>query len=244
MKKLLKVTALVGGLLTASIANAALITVTHNATAADETAFLSTLTTFQTETFGGMSAANCVPSCTGTGNALFAAPGFTTSVGTFTQVQADGTGSENGNELNQLQIETSITGESGRELPFSGNWLDSNDSDVIEWDINELLGSNAFGFFLSDANDNGAILELVFSGGSISQSLNAGLSNGNLVYVTYAGNSAITGATLRFNNFGPGNESTNDGFGIDNVTVGVVSAPQTILLLSLTILGLVATRKR
>jgi hypothetical protein len=49
MKKSLKVTALVGGLLTASVANAALITVTHNATVADETAFVSTLVTFQTK---------------------------------------------------------------------------------------------------------------------------------------------------------------------------------------------------
>jgi hypothetical protein len=245
MKKLLKVTALVTGLLTASIANAALITVIHNATVADETAFLSTLTTFQTETFDGMSAANCVPSCTGTGDALFAAKGFITSVGTFKQVKADGTGSEPNNQLNQLQIETSSTGESGRELPFSGNWLDSNDSDVIKWNIDGLVGSNAFGFFLSDANDQGAVLKLVFKNGvTVSQSLNAGLRNGNLAYVTYVGDFAITDATLRFNNYGPRKVSTNDGFGIDNVTVGIVSAPQTILLLSLTILGLVASRKR
>jgi hypothetical protein len=254
MNKMIKIAALTGGMLAASVANAGIISVTHNATGADEANFIAMLNagTVTTETFENLGNITCLDAgglstpCTSTADFVSAAVGFDTSVGTFTQTAADGTGSEPFGQLMQIQIEDGATGEFGREMPFSGNWLDSNDSDTIDWGIDAAAGINAFGFFLSDANDNGAVLELIFNNGTTySVSLDANLGNGNLAYVTYVGDPSdatdtIVGATLVFDN----GSNNNDGFGVDNVTIGQVSAPQALLLMSLSILGLIAARKR
>ncbi|MBT1450642.1 hypothetical protein KJ365_07075 [Glaciecola sp. XM2] len=244
MKNILKIGALAGSLFAATVANAGIITVTHNATLADEANLQTLMNTFITEDFDTIGDITCVASCSpASADFVLAAPAFDTKVGTFTQVQADGTGSEPAGQLDQLQIENGGSGEFGRETPFASNWLDSNDSDQIVWDIDAGFRVNAFGFFLSDANDQGAVLTLTLDNGTtVSASLNANLGNGNLAYVRYVGNPLdnIIGATLTFDN----GSDNNDGFGIDNVTLGTVSAPHTILLLSLSILGLIALRKR
>ena len=254
MNKMIKVAALTGGMLAASIAHAGIISITHNATATDEANFIAMLNsgTVITENFENLGNITCIDAggsptpCTSSADFISAAVGFDTSVGTFLQIAADSTGSEPAGEMMQIQIEDSSTGEFGRQTPFSGNWLDSNDSDSIEWAINAAAGFNAFGFFLSDANDNGAVLELIFNNGTTySVSLNAKLGNGNLAYITYVGDQSddtdtLVGATLKFDN----GTRNNDGFGVDNVTIGKVAAPQALLLMSLSILGLIAARKR
>lgn len=256
MNKMIKIAALTGSMLAASIANAGIISVTHNATTTDEANFIAMLNsgTITTETFENLTtnitcvdAGGAATACTsGSADFVIAAAGFDTSVGIFSQVAADGTGSEPTGQLDQIQIESAGTGEFGRQTPFSGNWLDSNDSDTIDWAIDAAAGLNAFGFFLSDANDQGAVLELIFSNGTTySVLLNANLGNGNLAYVTYVADQnddtdTLAGATLKFNN----GSNNNDGFGVDNVTVGQVAAPQALLLMSLSILGFIAVRKR
>lgn len=248
MKNVIKIAALTGSLLAASFANAGIITITQNATSADEASLLAIMNNSITETFdaGGITCIAGATTCTSDSGFVLASEGFETSVGTFEQVLADGSNSEPAGQLMQIQIEDSSTGEFGREMPFAGNWLDSNDSDEIRWTIGDAASAftvNSFGFFISDANDQGAVLTLIFTNGTTtSASLAPNLANGNEAYVRYVGapSDDIAGFILRFDN----GTNNNDGFGIDNVTIGYVSAPHTLLLLSLSILGIVALRKR
>jgi hypothetical protein len=255
MKNLIKIAALTGSLLAASFVNAGVITINYNATASDETNLQAIMNQSITEDFNPLASITCeaLP-CTPmvASEFLLAGNSLGTSVGTFTQVENDGTASDELLTLNQLLIEDSSTGEFGRQSLQAQlgvvNWLDTNDSDVIRWDIDASFLVNSFGFYLSDANDQGAVLELVLSNGVVitSSTLNANLGNGNVAYIRYVGDegTSIVGASLKFNNFGLNGGSENDGMGIANVTIGYVSAPHTLLLLSLSILGLISLRKR
>lgn len=76
--------------------------------------------------------------------------------------------------------ENSDTGEFG--LTGAGRWLDSSDAGKVTWTF-EPGAYNAFGFYISDANDQGATLKLTLKDGQV---LNEGLTpdseldNGNI----------------------------------------------------------------
>ncbi|MCH8551555.1 MAG: PEP-CTERM sorting domain-containing protein [Natronospirillum sp.] len=180
---------------------------------------------------------------------LMAASSFDTKVGTFSMTApAPNPGSNNNIEEDKLMIEGmasdgDVTGEYGRFVNWDGgNWLDSNDADKITWDISTGSPFNALGFYLSDANDQGAQLKLNFADGTSTEYLQImpNLADKNLAYVSLTSSQTITSASLVFNN-GVGN---NDGFGIDRVTVGRVPEPGTMALLALGIAGLGAARRR
>jgi hypothetical protein len=168
---------------------------------------------------------------------------FQTSVGDFTLVTPGGTNDGDTWLSEELKIENASTGEDGREVA-SGNWLDSNDAKKVQWDIS-IGGSpfNAIGFYLADANDQGARLILRLTDGTeidATYQLTTALPNGNIKYITINSDVSISSASLIFDN---GNTSL-DGWGIDNVTVGQVPEPGTLLLLGLGLLGLGAARRR
>ncbi|WP_101756906.1 PEP-CTERM sorting domain-containing protein [Oceanicoccus sp. KOV_DT_Chl] len=138
-------------------------------------------------------------------------------------------------------LEDSSTGEFGRQTSYGSRWLDSNDADSVTWAIGGTLAANAFGFYLSDANDQGASLRLIFDDGSTYiEQLNSDLANGNLLYASFISDQLITGATLIFDN----GTYENDGWGIDNVTIAQVPEPGTIALLGLGLAGLFIQRRR
>lgn len=180
------------------------------------------------------------------------ASSFDTAVGTFTLVQAgrDGAGNPHSDEL---MIESDRSGEFGRNFGLEngpqGLWLDSNDAREVSWYFGAPLDNttfNTFGFYLSDAADVSATLTLTFTDGnstSFGSSFVKGESNGNLKYVVVTSTEAIAGGTFTFNN-----STSNDGWGIDNVTIGTIAAvlpePGTLMLLGLGLLGLGAARRR
>jgi hypothetical protein len=132
--------------------------------------------------------------------------------------------------------------------PFSGRfnttvggskWLDSFDARVF--DLTPIPGINAIGFYITDPNDSGGRFSFSVAGGAINVSFadifGAALANGRVYYLSFTSADDITGLTIFAN-------SSNDGFGIDNVTVGRVPEPGTLALLGLGLLGAGFARRR
>jgi len=169
-----------------------------------------------------------------------------TGVGRFT---LDIEGQEGANlQNNQLMIENSDTGEFGRQgiEDDDGFWLDSNDAKYVTWDFDKPVNSyfNTVGFYLSDAADVNATLKLHFVDGTSTElAVSDGITdqdNGNVKFVNITSDMNILGGSLIFDNGG----SKNDGWGIDNVTLGKLPEPGTLLLMGLGLLGLGAARRR
>ena len=252
MQRILRIlfgTAAAAGLLVASTvtANATIVTSVAVDGAADaaETAFLATLGASTTESFEG-----------------FTAPDhqtvFNTVVGSFTKGGSDGTGLCNvSGDCDKLAIHDNLGG--AGQSPFDGrfakdgdNWLDSNDNTLVTWAVS--IGGGDFdsiGFFLTDASDVDGILTITFNDGTQTSEVfgvaPGDLDNGNLAYITAIFSPDVTGATVTFNN-----TSTNDGWGIDDIVVGLsdgnggqeVPEPMTLGLLGLGLAGLGLIRRR
>lgn len=170
---------------------------------------------------------------------------YDTDVGTYTLTSPGQPASGNEN-INNLMIESNATGEFGRSVLADDDlWLDSNDAQEVVWDLDGALTGtgpfDSFGFQLADAADVSADLTLNFADdeGAASTTIPFELSSGNLRYVTLHSDRNIVGGQLTFNN-----STLNDGWGIDNVTVGKLPEPGSLLLMGLGLLGLGAARRR
>ena len=148
-------------------------------------------------------------------------------------------------------IESRATGEFGRDKSKADGdfWLDSNDTQQVKWDLKGFDASfDGLGFYLVDANDNGATLIIRYKNNESKKiRIDTNLANGAVAYVSLKAHSSILGASLVFDNNGTdkkGESFTNDGWSIDNVSVVKVPEPTPIALLSLGLIGLLVARKR
>lgn len=206
------------------------------ASSSAETAFIAGLATGSvvTENFDSMT-----PSTAPTTS-------ISSPVGTFKQLAAGSGGlcETSGFGCGGLAIlddaaNTSGPGYSGRFAISQHNWLDSNDSRLMEFDV--ATGYDSVGFYMTDPNDSGGNFTITTKDGIVTKDFGSifatGESNGQEYYLSFRSNSDIQKIVINSN-------ATGDGYGIDNVTIGVPE-PGTIALMGLGLLGigLVARRR-
>ncbi|MFT5543539.1 MAG: hypothetical protein ACI97K_003002 [Glaciecola sp.] len=250
IKKLAAV--LLGSIVAISSAQAALISssIAYGAAnaAAAETAFLDGSLSYETEDFNSF-IIDSTSVLTGTQQEMYirSQPSFSTIAGTFTVLENAKNDSGEVNPDN-LMIESIATGEFGRDISKAADdfWLDSNDTRQVTWDLAGVNSNyDSLGFYLTDANDNGARLVLRYSNGTTEDiALNYSLPNGNVAYISIFSDTSISTASIVFDNNGDTDRNTNDGWAIDNVTVAKVPEPTALAIFALGLLGLVAARKR
>lgn len=119
------------------------------------------------------------------------------------------------------------------------NWLDSFDAQ--KFTFKPLAGVNSVGFFITDPNDAGGRFDLQTANGLetvfFDDIFKSGLGNGKMFYLTFTSETAISAITIF-------STVKNDGFGIDDVTVGKIPEPGTLALLGLGLLAAGAIRRR
>jgi hypothetical protein len=198
-----------------------------------EADFLASLDGAVTETFEGFAVG-------------LQAPSINTLVGAFAMTTA-GTGGACGTTCSDgVKILSATTS------PFSGRfnttisgtkWLDSFDARTFT--MTPKAGINSIGFYITDPNDSGGRFSFTLGSGDVEVDFGSvfgsSLSNGRGFYLTFSSSEDITGLTIFANN-------SNDGFGIDDVTVGRlaigVPEPGSLALLGLGLLGMGLARRR
>ena len=229
--KRLKATAL-GALMLATApmaANALSISVqTFSATAFDNV--IDSFVSHDTEDFEGPGATVC----SGSAECQVGTSLNPTLVGDFSTLGDTGTGNTVVGDGTQLALKsTGSPVPGGRSNTTAGGawWLDSNDTTGINWDVARAGGAtfDRIAFSLSDAADVGATLTVSANGTTLESFVNQQNATVDLVVIDF--DSLIAGATIELRN-----NRTNDGFGIDDATVGAIPIPAAGLML-LTALG-------
>jgi hypothetical protein len=176
-----------------------------------------TVKNLRQETFEGYAAWN--------GSSGTASP-QNTKVGSFSALGDAGSGASvvgNGAKLQVRDDNDMFWGRyNANELPpglVGGKWLDSNDNTGMEWKIAGLGTFNALAFFVIDAADVGGRFSIQVGDTTFSD-LAGGkrLANGNVHFVRILLDEAVSDLTIRLMH-----DRTNDGFGIDGVTMARVA---------------------
>ena len=114
---------------------------------------------------------------------------------------------------------------------------------AIKWTVvnsaNPTLAFTQLLFTLTDPSDQGKTLTISASGFTQTYTLQPGQSNGRIFNVLIGFSSAVTGATVSLAKNG-----VNDGFSIDNATIGAVPLPAAAWLLLGVSGALVAAKRR
>lgn len=172
-----------------------------------------------------------------------------TAVGKFTGSGGAGTGTASVQNKSQTVVKDFDS--EGRNVTKQGDqWLDSNDVTTVTWDISgssvTAFGDfDSIGFFVIDAADNGATMQVAFSGGGtgfFNLPAFGSEDNSNIQFITGKFSERVSTATVTMSNL---NGETNDGWGIDNASIAVpVPASMALLGTGLLGLGLLARRRQ
>lgn len=168
----------------------------------------------RTETFAGFSAWN---GTSGTQNPV-------TSVGSFTSLGGKGTGHSAVNGGTALEVRNNHPFGWGRfstETPGLGNWLDSNDTFGMRWEVGGLGSFNALSFLLTDVGDVGAKFSLRI-GSTLYEHVIGGSgprpADGTIHWVRILLEETVDSLVVEMRN-----DRLNDGFGIDRATVARIA---------------------
>lgn len=169
-------------------------------------------------------------------------------VGAFSGVNSNGSGSSavNGGETIEIRRAGGSADDFGRRNLTNASgadaWLDSNDLGGMDWKAS--VGGGLFdrvGFFLTDAGDVSGQLTVDFGGGAFSGAI-SGLKNGQISFVGILFGAPTDAAHVGFRT------ANNDGFGIDEASVGLAPVPLPAALpmlgAALGCLGVAASRRR
>ena len=150
--------------------------------------------------------------------------GVNTAVGDFATIGGVGSGSTIVGTATDVAVKSFDGTAGGRSNTTVGGsqWLDSNDTFGIAWDVDTGSLFNSVGFTVSDAADRGATLNI--SAGGVTEVF-ANAINASVEFVIVSFDSRVSSASLVFENLDPNNQRTNDGFGIDDATAGVAPIP-------------------
>lgn len=170
-----------------------------------------------------------------------------TDVGSFATLGGTGSGASiigdmpgNTDKGTDLAIRTAPN--HGRVNTTTGGktFLDSNDTLGMVWAV-ALAGGTMFDrlvFSLSDAADQGATLSILAGDSELTTFV--GKTNGVVQLIEIRFGSLVSGATITLSN----NGKLNDGFAVDDVTVGAVPLPAGGVLLLTGLGGLALFRRR
>jgi hypothetical protein len=171
-----------------------------------------------------------------------------TRVGSFTTLGGTGSGHAMINGGKALEVRGDNDMYWGRyntdKLPIGGQWLDSNDTTGMQWDVGGGGKFNLLSFFLVDAADVGARFSIDVGGTLYSNVLgeDGRLKNGNIRLVTILLDQAVDSLTVKLFN-----DRLNDGFGVDGVAtahIAPVPLPPAAALIVTGLLGLGVLRRR
>ncbi|MEO1552010.1 MAG: VPLPA-CTERM sorting domain-containing protein [Pseudomonadota bacterium] len=179
--------------------------------------------------------------------------GFSTAVGTFATIGGTGTGgtvsqANFANDGSKLAIrDGNVFGRVSTTQLLTGNaaddqFLDSNDTFGIAWTAS--LGGTLFDkllLTLTDAADVGARMR-VSTGLTTETLVTAGNGNQQMVLVEFS--SAVSSASIFFENVRDNGNLTNDGFSLDDIAISAVPLPAGALLLGSALVGLMGARRR
>jgi hypothetical protein len=201
------------------------------------TAFQSGMSGMRTETFEGYQAWN---GTSGANN-----PGAT-NVGAFSSLGGVGNGGSAINGGSHLQVRSDDPWTWGRfnTSGVDGNWLDSNDTYGMRWDVSGTKKFNSIGFLLTDVADVGGIFSIKVGGKLYSQQIGADgkMANGSIQLVRILLPKAVKSTVIELSH-----DRLNDGFGIDGATIGRVAPvplPPAALLLASGAAALFGLRRR
>jgi hypothetical protein len=148
-----------------------------------------------------------------------------TKVGSFSSFGPAGSGHSVVGDPSKLQVRHDPTMQWGRYgtekgAPLGGNWLDSNDNLGMRWEVEGLGKFNALAFFVLDAADVGGKFSIKVGNTLFSDLAGAKgkLSNGNIHFVKVLLSEAVDHLTVELMH-----DRTNDGFGIDGVTMAKIA---------------------